>query len=281
VEWDASVVADLGGGTLVLASRMTVTGRGSGIEADARGAQAWTLRDGSVARVELHQGAAEALRSVRLERLLNGRLYFVCDPAGAGAVAHALAGGVDLIQLRDKDAGGDDELLATATRFRDAARAAAGLFVLNDRPDLVADAGADGVHVGQDDEPVASARRQAGPGTLVGLSTHSPEQLDAACAAGGDERPDYVSVGPVWETPTKAGRAATGLDYVRHAARTATLPWFAIGGIDAGNVGEVVAAGARRIAVVRAIRDAGDPEAAARELAAALPPLERGDDAQP
>ena len=114
---------------------------------------------------------------------------------------------------------------------------------------------------------MAEARRIAGPAALVGLSTHSPEQFDAALAAEGAARPDQVSAGPVWETPTKEGRPAAGLELIRHAATTAPdEPWFAIGGIDAANVGEVVAAGARRIVVVRAIRDAADPEAAAREL---------------
>jgi thiamine-phosphate pyrophosphorylase len=114
---------------------------------------------------------------------------------------------------------------------------------------------------------VAEARERLGPERLVGLSTHSPEQFDAALSSEADQ----ISVGPVWETPTKQGRPAAGLAYVRHAAeRGGERPWFAIGGIDAGNVGEVVAAGARRIVVVRAIRDSADPEAAARELAAAL-----------
>jgi thiamine-phosphate pyrophosphorylase len=284
VDWDAAVVADLGGGTVVLASRISVTGRGSGIEAEARGAQTWTLRDGRLARLELHQTPADALRSVRLERLSDARLYFVCDSvAGSDALLEgALDGGADVLQLRDKEGHGDGALVDAAGRFRRAARARGRLFILNDRPDLVADAGADGVHVGQDDTPVEDARRQAGPGTIVGLSTHSPGQLDAACEASGDARPDYVSVGPVWETPTKEGRPAAGLDYVRRAAREATLPWFAIGGIDAGNVADVVAAGATRVAVVRAIRDAEDPASAARELSAALGAHEgAADDAQP
>jgi thiamine-phosphate pyrophosphorylase len=125
--------------------------------------------------------------------------------------------------------------------------------------------------VGQDDTPVAEARTQAGPGALVGLSTHSPEQFDAALAATGGARPDQVSAGPVWETPTKEGRPAAGLELIRHAGDVAgDTPWFAIGGIDLSNVNDVIAAGASRIVVVRAIRDAADPEAAARELRARL-----------
>ena len=155
--------------------------------------------------------------------------------------------------------------------FRRAAAAHGALFVLNDRPDLVEACGADGVHVGQDDTPVESARTQAGADAIVGLSTHSPAQLDAAHAAGAG-RPDYVSVGPVWETPTKAGRPAAGLEYVGYAAEHATLPWFAIGGIDPDNVAAVAAAGATRIVVVRAIRDAAEPAAAAATLRAGIDP---------
>jgi len=124
------------------------------------------------------------------------------------------------------------------------------------------------VHVGQDDMPAADVRERVGDDVLVGLSTHSPEQLDAALASG---VADQLSVGPVWETPTKAGRPAAGLPYVRHAAELAgDRPWFAIGGIDLGNVRAVTQAGASRIVVVRAIRDAHDPAAAASELRAAL-----------
>jgi thiamine-phosphate pyrophosphorylase len=161
--------------------------------------------------------------------------------------------------------------MALAEPFRRAAEAHDALFILNDQPELVEDAGADGVHVGQDDVPVAEARATAGHEALVGLSTHTPGQIDAACEAVGDAKPDQISVGPVWETPTKEGRPAAGLELVRYAAAHATLPWFAIGGIDATNVADVVAAGARRIVVVRAIRDAADPDAAARSLSDALP----------
>ena len=211
----------------------------------------------------------------RLEQLADARLYFVCDAAPAPAeldrlLDGALRGGADLIQLRDKDA--DDERLIEASRaFRAAADRHGALFLLNDRPDLVGACAADGIHVGQDDIPVAEARRRAGSGAIVGLSSHSPAQFDAAHATSGGARPDYLSVGPVWETPTKQGRPAAGLAYVRHAAAHAELPWFAIGGIDTTNIAEVVAAGAERAVVVRAIRDAADPAEAARELRGALP----------
>ena len=176
-----------------------------------------------------------------------------------------------MIQLREKAPRCADELVALAEPFRRAADEHGALFFLNDRPDLVEACRADGVHVGQDDTPVAEARALAGPGALVGLSTHSPEQFDAAVGATGDARPDQLSAGPVWETPTKEGRPAAGLDLIRHASETGTdIPWFAIGGIDASNVAEVAMAGATRVVVVRAIRDVADPEAAARELHARL-----------
>lgn len=212
----------------------------------------------------------------RRERLARARLYFVCDARPGGLdpeplLNAALRGGVDLIQLREKAPRCAEELIAYAEPFRRAAAAHDALFILNDRPDLVEACGADGVHVGQDDTPVAEARELAGPDALVGLSTHSEAQFDAALSAQGDARPDQISVGPVWETPTKAGRPATGLELIRYAAaRGGDAAWFAIGGIDGGNIGSVVGAGARRAVVVRAIRDAADPESAARTLRAAL-----------
>jgi thiamine-phosphate pyrophosphorylase len=205
----------------------------------------------------------------RRERLARARLYFVTDvrPGLEELLAAALSGGVDMVQLRDKSAS-EEELLAAASLFRAACDAHGALFWLNDRADLVPECGADGVHVGQDDAPVADVRAQVGPSVLIGLSTHSPAQFDAALSSEADQ----LSVGPVWETPTKEGRPAAGLAYVRHAAaHGGERPWFAIGGIEPGNVGEVVQAGARRVVVVRAIRDAADPRAAAAALRAALP----------
>ncbi|MEA2424082.1 MAG: thiamine-phosphate pyrophosphorylase [Thermoleophilaceae bacterium] len=200
----------------------------------------------------------------------DARLYFVVETSASDRLLDAaLAGGVDLLQLRDHEASGD-ELLAAAERFRDACDAHGALFVVNDRPELALQAGADGVHVGQDDLPVEDVRRLVGPELVIGLSTHSPEQFDAGLRADAD----YLSVGPVWETPTKAGRPATGIDYVRHAAANAPKPWFAIGGIDESNIGEVVAAGASRAVVVRAIRDAADPRASATALKSALAHVE-------
>ena len=206
--------------------------------------------------------------SDRRALLQRAALYLVCDTRPGGralgdVLAAALEGGVDVVQLRDKRAG-DGELLAAAATARRRCDEAGALLILNDRPDLVAGAGADGCHVGQDDMDVAAARALAGPDALVGRSTHTP--VDIAAAGGAD----YIGVGPVYATPTKPGRPAVGLALVRHAAEHAPVPFFAIGGIDAANAAAVVAAGARRIAVVRAIAEAADPRAAAAALRAAL-----------
>ena len=171
----------------------------------------------------------------------------------------AVAGGVDLVQVREKELP-DGELLRVLEQARAVTRRLGVPLIVNDRPDLAALVGADGVHVGQDDLPVAAVRRFGLP---VGLSTHAPEELARA-------ESDYVGVGPVFATPTKEGRPAVGLDYVRHAAAHARVPWFAIGGIDETNVSDAVSAGATRIAVVRAIGEAADPERTARALRRAL-----------
>jgi thiamine-phosphate pyrophosphorylase len=178
-------------------------------------------------------------------------------------LAPALAGGVDIVQLRDKEAS-RDELLAAAVTARRLCDETGALLILNDHPELVLEAGADGCHVGQDDAGVAEARALAGDDAIVGQSTHFPDEIDAAGAA------DYIGVGPVYATPTKPDRPAVGVELVRFAARHAPAPFFAIGGIDASNIGEVLSAGARRIAVVRAIADADDPRAAAAALREAL-----------
>jgi thiamine-phosphate pyrophosphorylase len=221
--------------------------------------------------------SVDSLYERRRRQFASARLYLVCDARPHGAdpsplLEAALRGGVDVIQLREKAPRCAEELISYSEPFGRAARAHDALFILNDRPDLVEACGADGVHVGQGDGPVAEARARASPGAVVGLSTHSVEQVEAARAASGDDRADQISVGPVWETPTKAGRPATGMELIEAVASGPDdPPWFAIGGIDLGNVGEVIAAGARRIVVVRAIRDADDPEGAARALRAALP----------
>jgi thiamine-phosphate pyrophosphorylase len=196
------------------------------------------------------------------ERLDTARLYLVCDARPLEWLRAALRGGVDIVQLRDRSLD-DAGVIEAAAAFRTAAREAGALFILNDRPDLVEACGADGVHVGQDDATPAEARAVVGPERIVGRSTHAPAQADAAAA---DPDVDYLAVGPVHATPTKPGRPAAGLSYVEYAARTVRKPWFAIGGLDAGNVDEVLARAAERIVVVRAIAAADDPEAAARAL---------------
>ena len=200
----------------------------------------------------------------RRARLDAARLYFVTDDPAV--VPGALDGGADIVQLRLKDAP-DEQVVATGRALAEVCHRHDALFVLNDRPDLAVACEADGVHVGQDDEPLESARATVGPDAIVGISTHSPGQVDAAEASDAD----YFAVGPVWETPTKEGRPAVGLELVRHAAAHAgTKPWFAIGGIDAGRASLVAEAGARRIVVVRAIQDADDPRAAAAALREAV-----------
>jgi thiamine-phosphate pyrophosphorylase len=203
---------------------------------------------------------------VRREQLAASRLYFVLDlaPRTEEIVGAALAGGVDLVQLREKSAP-DAVIVEAGRRLRALCHARGALFLLNDRPDLAVECDADGVHVGQEDMAVEDARAVVGADRLIGLSTHSREQLEGAAGV------DYVSVGPVWATPTKEGRPAVGLELVSFAAENARVPFFAIGGIDEDNVAEVVAAGADRLAVVRAIRNAADPTSVARALRSALP----------
>jgi thiamine-phosphate pyrophosphorylase len=212
---------------------------------------------------------------LRRERLRTARLYFVCDarpPTDLEALLRAaLTGGADIVQLREKELGRAEIERAAAT-YRRIADTFSALFIVNDDPELARICDADGVHVGQDDISAEQARELLGPDAIVGLSTHSEEQIAASA-----ERPvDYISVGPVWETPTKEGRPGVGAELVSHAAENAPHPFFAIGGIDTGNAEEVVGAGAERLCVVRAIRDSADPEAAATELRQAFGAGEKG-----
>jgi thiamine-phosphate pyrophosphorylase len=195
----------------------------------------------------------------------------------------AFAGGVDIIQLRDKSLEAAEELEALEV-LHQAARRHGRLWAVNNRADLAAMSGAPVFHIGQKDITLAAARGFLGKDTVIGLSTHNPGQVDAAITASpGRSGLDYFCVGPLWATPTKPGRAAVGLELVRYAADAirraeedsigkvdGVVPWFAIGGIDLGNVEQVVEAGARRIVVVRAITEADDPEGAARALLSAL-----------
>ncbi len=206
---------------------------------------------------------------LRRERLRTARLYFVCDarPEGESPEAllrAALGGGVDIVQLREKELG-RGEIERSAGTYRRVCDTFSALFIVNDDPELARACDADGVHVGKPGE-VAAARALLGPDAIVGLSTHGDAELDAAAAL----PVDYVAVGPIWETPTKPGRPAIGLEPVSYAAEHAAQPFFAIGGVDPVNAAQVVGAGAERLCVVRAIREAADPGAAAEALRASF-----------
>ena len=200
--------------------------------------------------------------------MIDARLYLVARARLAAGDLAALVpeladSGVDMIQLREKEREAG-ELLRVGEPIALACKAAGIPFIVNDRPDVTLALNADGVHLGQNDLPAAFARDLLGD-RIIGLSTHRPEEVDAAIEL--EETVDYFVVGPVHSTPTKAGRDAVGLDLVRYAASVGPpLPWFAIGGIDRTNVDEVLAAGAERVVVVRAITEADDPPAAAAAL---------------
>jgi thiamine-phosphate pyrophosphorylase len=204
---------------------------------------------------------------------LAGRRLYLCTPDRPDLeafVGHCIDGGVDVVQLREKHLG-DTALVARAAVVRRVCAAAGVPFVLNDRPDLAADVGADGVHVGQDDVSPAEARAVLGDTAIIGLSTHAPVELAVALGEGpGGPTPplpvDYLSAGPVLPTPTKPGRPGTGADYVTEAVRRSPWPVWVTGGVDPDSVGGLVEAGARHFVVVRWLVDAADPASAARAL---------------
>jgi thiamine-phosphate pyrophosphorylase len=205
--------------------------------------------------------------AARRERLAHSRLYLVLDARPHGEdprplLEAALRGGVDVVQLRDKDLE-EEALVAAAPPFRAACDAHGALFILNDRPDLVGPCAADGAHVGRADTPVDAARSLMGPERLLGLSASTLDELADVSGA------DYVGV-TAFSTPTKEDAVPGGLGLLTAAAETLIVPWFAIGGVDFSTLAEVAGAGAPGVAVVRAIRDASDPEAAARLLRDAL-----------
>ena len=206
------------------------------------------------------------------ERLAAARLYLCTDGRRRQGdlvpfLDAVLAAGVDIVQLREKNLEALEEL-ALLEVFADACRRHGRLLAVNDRADVALAAGADVLHLGQDDLPADVARRILGPGPVIGRSSHSPVQADAASV---EEGVDYFCAGPVWATPTKPGRPGTGLSLISHvAADDSARPWFAIGGIDLASLEEVLAAGARRVVVVRAITEAADPGAAAAEFARRL-----------
>ena len=215
--------------------------------------------------------SVQDLGADRRARLAAARLYLVCGgsiPDGSSAEAvlpdllrGAIAGGVDIVQLREKQLP-DDELVAVANAARALCERLGALLIVNDRPFVAREVGADGVHVGQEDMPVEEVRELLGADMLIGLSTHTKQEIDAV--DGG--LVDYIGVGPVHATPTKPGRPAVGLELVRYAAEHAPVPFFAIGGIDARNASAAIDAGARRLCVLRAIAAAENPEHAACEL---------------
>jgi thiamine-phosphate pyrophosphorylase len=222
-----------------------------------------------------HLAPPEAIGELRRQRLRWARLYFVCDALPdqrqpEAMLNAAMSGGAGMVELRDRE-NPRGVIERSGHTFRRLTNTYGALFIVNDDPHLALELAADGVHVGQDDLDPAEARRIMGPDAIIGLSTHSREQIEAAAR----EPIDYISVGPIWETPTKEGRPATGLDLIREAARVVEMPWFASGGIDTENVDEVVSMGAERICVVRAIRDAVDPRVAATTLFGAVDPAAR------
>lgn len=229
----------------------------------------------------------DALSTTKISNGLSSARLYLCTDARKDRgdfgqfVDAAFAGGVDIIQLRDKTIEAAEELELLAV-LKETAERHGRLWAVNDRADIAVLSGAPVFHIGQKDLPLAAARTLLNGNAAIGLSSHAPEQVDAALsAAAGPAGLDYFCVGPVWATPTKPGRAAVGLELVKYAAAAASaagqegqpdagVPWFAIGGIDHGNVEQVVEAGARRIVVVRAITEANDPAAAAASLLAAL-----------
>lgn len=199
----------------------------------------------------------------RYDQLLRSHTYLVTSPVPdlLGTVEAALKGGIAIVQYREKTAN-DDERLEIAKKMRSLCHQYNALFIVNDRVDIAAAADADGVHLGQQDLPMDAARQILGPDKLIGRSTTNPNELKRAL----DEKADYIGVGPVHATPTKPGKAASGNEYVRYAAEHATMPWFTIGGLNADNLAPTLAAGATRVAVVRALMQAEDPTAVARSL---------------
>jgi len=210
----------------------------------------------------------ELSKKLKLKRLEDKKLYLVTDrnkfssvDEFLDAVAASLKGGVQIVQLREKTANAK-EFIELARKVKELCALYDALFIINDRVDVAHIVGVDGVHLGQDDIDIDSARHILGKDAIVGISTHAPEQAEKAMAS----EADYIGVGPVFETPTKPGRKSVGLEYVEWASKNVNIPWFAIGGINTENVSEVINAGASRIAVVRAIINAENPELSANNF---------------
>ncbi len=223
-------------------------------------------------RYQVYTLETQLLAQQRHRKLKQALLYLVTSPSEnlVSIVESALQGGVTLVQYRDKES---DDLarLGNAQKLRQLCTKYGALFIVNDRIDLALAVDADGVHLGQQDLPLEMARQMLGGGRIIGRSTHNSEDLQRAIAEGAD----YIGVGPVYETPTKEGRPAAGLDYVRTAAQQSSVPWFAIGGVDTTNVHEVLEAGATRISVVRGIMQAEQPTLATQYFLAQLDQKQR------
>ena len=221
-------------------------------------------------RYQVYAIESQLLAAQRLQQLKAARLYLVTSPSENlfAIVEASLKGGLTLVQYRDKNT--DDFI-----RFQNAQKLCqlchdyGALFLINDRVDLALAVNADGIHLGQQDLPIAIARQILGPNRIIGRSTTNPQEMAKAIAEGAD----YIGVGPVYETPTKVGKAAAGLDYVSYAAQNSPVPWFAIGGIDQTNLGDVLKAGAKQVAVVREIMQSPNPTEATQDLLAQLPAL--------
>ncbi len=211
--------------------------------------------------------------SPRHLKLQQAQLYLVTSPSKTliETVEAALQGGLRLVQYRDKNVD-DDVRYAHALKLRELCHRYDALFIVNDRIDLAIAVDADGVHLGQHDLPYAFARKMLGPDKIIGRSTTSPDEFLKAMA----ESPDYIGVGPVHETPTKAGKAASGYEYVQYAAAHCTIPWFAIGGIDMDNVKAAIEAGAKRVSVVRAIMGSSQPKLATQYFLSQLQGVHHG-----
>jgi thiamine-phosphate pyrophosphorylase len=221
-------------------------------------------------RYQVYAIESQLLATHRLQQLKTARLYLVTSPSEnlVAIVEASLKGGLTLVQYRDKNT---DDLI----RFENAQKLCqlchdyGALFLVNDRVDLALAVNADGIHLGQQDLPIAIARQILGPNRIIGRSTTNPQEMAKAIAEGAD----YIGVGPVYETPTKVGKAAAGLGYVSYAAENSPVPWFAIGGIDQTNLGDVLKAGAKQVAVVREIMQSPNPTEATQDLLAQLPAL--------
>lgn len=218
-------------------------------------------------RYRVYSLESQLLAHDRHKKLQSATLYLVTSPANNifTAVELALQGGLQLVQYRDKESE-DTVRLQTAAKLAELCHDYGALFLINDRVDIALAVNADGVHLGQQDIPIGLARQILGPNRIIGRSTTNPEEMSRAIQEGAD----YIGVGPVYETPTKPGKAAAGLDYVRHAAANSPIPWFAIGGINPDNVNDVVDAGARRVAVVRSLMQAEQPMLTAQYFLAQL-----------